>query len=167
MINFVSCTVVELNAHPQATKLKVAKVTDGINHFTVVCGAKNIRVNMQTVLAKIGATTHQGTIIQESSIRGVLSQGMLCSPLELGVSQEQGIIDLPPKTKPGTELKNIPQNQLSSTPWWDYQLIERFYSDDKNRSIHVQRDQFEQERKNHHLISETYWFNGQYHYRQF
>ncbi len=121
---------------------------------------------MHTILAKIGATTHQGTIIQESTIRGVISQGMLCSPLELGISSEQGIVDLPPNSKLGLPLKDIPKDQLSSIPWWNYQLVEKFFIDNNNNAIVVQRAPFNEAMKNYMLVSETYWFNGEYHYRQ-
>ncbi len=167
MSNFVTCKIIELNDHPQANKLKVAKVTDGKNTYSVVCGAKNIRLDMISILAKIGAKTVTGTVIQESTIRGVPSSGMLCSPLELGVSQEQGIVDLPPKTAVGTSLESIDKNQLSSIAWWDYTLVERFYFDPSTKAIQVHRDQFDKSFEKFKLVSETYWSNGAYHYRQF
>jgi tRNA-binding EMAP/Myf-like protein len=165
--HFISCQVTELNDHPQANKLKVAKVFDGKSHYTVVCGAKNIRLNMITVLAQIGATTAQGLQIKESAIRGVTSQGMLCSPLELGISSEQGIIDLPPQTKVGTNLSQISTDLLSSTPWWSYKLVEKFYVDPAKSTISIQRGNFTEAPKNLMLTSETYWHEGQYHYRHF
>lgn len=164
---FLTCKITELNDHPSASKLKVALVYDGTSNYKVVCGAKNIRLGMFTILAQIGAKTINGTIIQESTIRGILSQGMLCSPLELGLSQEQGIIDLPPTTILGVEMGKIEKNLLSSTPWWNYKLIERFYSNPKSNAIMVQRDQLNSATSDKIILSETYWFNGSYHYRQF
>lgn len=166
MGHFVTCKIIELNDHPQATKLKIAKVFDGKNSYSVVCGAKNIRIDMISILAKIGAKTVAGTIIQESTIRGESSHGMLCSPLELGISQEQGIIDLPPKTAIGADLQSIDKNHLSSVAWWDYQLVERFYLNAKDHSIQIQRDHFDKNLDQMNILSETYWFNGAYHYRQ-
>lgn len=169
MDKFVTCKILEISNHPQANKLKVAKVSDGTTEFTIVCGAKNIRLNMLSVLAKIGATTPSGMLIQESTIRGVNSQGMLCSALELGISQEQGIIDLPPTIPIGANLNTLPTEVLSSTPWWSYKLVERFFIDTKTSTIKIQKDEFEHKLdvKKFKILSETYWFNGKYHYRQF
>ena len=164
---FVSCQITDLNDHPSAHKLKVANVFDGTHSYNIVCGAKNIRPHMLTILAKVGATTHQGLTIQESNIRGVTSQGMLCSPLELGLSQEQGIVDLPLQTKLGLPLHLIDKNLLSSTPWWSYRLVEKFFHDSKLHTIFIQRGTFPELDSNFILTSETYWYDGQYHYRHF
>lgn len=169
MNTLITCKVVDLKDHPQASKLKIATVNDGSKNYNVVCGAKNIRLNMITILAQIGATTAQGLIIQESTIRGVKSEGMLCSPLELGVSQEQGIVDLAPITKLGVDIKSISQKELSSTPWWQYKLVEQFYTDKDNKSIVAHRPSEGEQKKitNMILSSETYWFDGQYYHRHF
>lgn len=168
MSEFITCKILDLKDHPQASKLKVATVSDGKNNFTIVCGAKNIRVGMVSVLAKVGATTIHGLLIQESAIRGVTSEGMLCSPLELGISQEQGIVDLPPQTQLGITVSGLSKDSLSSTPWWSYQLVERFYTDAKNKNISIQRSpDFKALGTENVLSSETYWYEGKYHYRNY
>lgn len=169
MSTFITCKVVDLKDHPQATKLKIATVNDGSKNYSVVCGAKNIRLNMITILAQIGATTAQGLTIKESAIRGINSEGMLCSPLELGVAQEQGIVDLAPTTKLGMDIKSISAKELSSTPWWQYKLVEQFYTDKDNKIIvaHRPREREIKNTTNMILSSETYWFDGQYYHRHF
>lgn len=166
---FKTCKVIDLKDHPQATKLKLAIVSDGVKNFNIVCGAKNIRLNMITILAEIGSTTAQGLTIKESTIRGSISEGMLCSPLELGISQEQGIVDLPPKTSLGIELSKIDNKYLSSTPWWQYKLVEQFYCDMKSKTIKniLISDENKKYPIGMDLISETYWHEGQYLHRHF
>ena len=98
--SFKVCQIKKISKHPNADKLKVCEVYDGNKYVEVVCGAKNARENLVTVLAPVGATLpSQGkdeTIkIKESNIRDVKSYGMLCSSNELGLGPESdGIIEL-------------------------------------------------------------------------
>ena len=96
---FVVSTISEVKDHPNADKLKVCKVNDGKNFHEIVCGAKNVHEGMITVLAKIGAIIYPSSNkefkITKNKIRGIQSNGMLCSPQELGFSDESdGIIEL-------------------------------------------------------------------------
>jgi len=108
----VVAKVLEATQHPEAERLRVAKVTDGTSTFQIVCGAPNCREGLVTALAKIGATlkTESGETfkIKKSKLRGIESEGMLCSEGELGLSQEgEGIIELNGEHKLGTKLEEL------------------------------------------------------------
>lgn len=101
--------VLEVAPHPNADKLCVAKVTDGIEEFQVVCGAPNCRQGMKTAFAQIGASIKlpDGEVfkIKKSKIRGVESFGMLCSSYELGIGEDQaGIIEFAEPMKVGADV---------------------------------------------------------------
>lgn len=93
----VVAEVLDVVPHPDASKLNVCKVSNGIESLQVVCGASNVRVGMYTVLACIGSCVPKsGVRVQRVVLRGVESFGMLCSFDELGVGvEEDGIADLP------------------------------------------------------------------------
>ncbi len=112
--------VVIVERHPNADRLSVCEVDAGsAGHFRVVCGAPNVRAGMSAALAKVGARLAGGvhgegagslenaTPLQAAVIRGVPSEGMLCSELELGMSQDhEGILDLSPDATPGVALES-------------------------------------------------------------
>jgi len=107
----VVARVVETHKHPNADKLKVATVSDGQGMHQIVCGAPNCREGMKTAFAPIGTTLREGhevLTIQKTKIRGVESEGMLCSEKELGISDEhEGIIELPNDFPEGSSLYDI------------------------------------------------------------
>ncbi len=92
----VVARVLEADKHPNADKLKLCKVDPGDGRvLSVVCGAPNVTAGMTVPLATIGTTMPNGMAIKEAKIRGEQSQGMICSPRELGLSEEHnGILDL-------------------------------------------------------------------------
>ena len=94
---FTVAYVVSAEKHPNADKLRVCIVDTGKEKLQVVCGAPNARAGMKGVFAHAGVTIPgTGVELKKSSIRGVESNGMLCSEREMGLSQEHdGIIDLP------------------------------------------------------------------------
>ncbi len=94
---FVIASIEEVSPHPDATKLQVCKVYDGKQYLQVVCGAANARAGLQVVLAPVGTKMPKGDlVIKTAKIRGIESQGMLCSAEELGLTQgSEGIIELP------------------------------------------------------------------------
>ena len=94
---FTVAYVVSAEKHPNADKLRVCIVDTGKEKLQVVCGAPNARAGMKGVFAHAGATVPgTGLELKKSSIRGVESNGMLCSEREMGLSQEHdGIIELP------------------------------------------------------------------------
>src|SRR5205085_5141120 len=80
--------------HPNADKLTVCIVDVGGAKLRVVCGAPNVRAGMKAPLAKIGARL-PGAEIGRSTLRGVESEGMLCSARELGLSEDHsGLLEL-------------------------------------------------------------------------
>src|SRR5208283_5335973 len=87
--------------HPNADRLSVCRVTYGKTERQIVCGAKNYKVGDKVPLALPGCTlpTPAGSppfTIKASKMRGVESQGMLCSPSELGLSADaDGLLILP------------------------------------------------------------------------
>ena len=81
--------------HPNADKLKICEVSTGSENATVVCGAPNVSAGMVTALALPGTVLPDGRTLTESKIRGVVSQGMLCSEAELELGTDQsGIWEL-------------------------------------------------------------------------
>jgi phenylalanyl-tRNA synthetase beta chain len=90
----VAAEVRSVAKHPNADKLTVCSVAAGGSSYRVVCGAPNVRVGMRVPLAKVGAKLPGGEI-KKSSIRGVESEGMLCSARDLGLSGDHsGLLEL-------------------------------------------------------------------------
>jgi phenylalanyl-tRNA synthetase beta chain len=112
--------VIHVERHPNADRLSLCEVDAGsAGRFRVVCGAPNVRAGMTAAFARIGARLGGGVHghgtgsraeavpLQAATIRGVQSEGMLCSEMELGLSEDhQGIIELDPKTQPGMPLQD-------------------------------------------------------------
>ncbi|MDE2228454.1 MAG: phenylalanine--tRNA ligase subunit beta [Alphaproteobacteria bacterium] len=100
---FVVARVVEAKRHPDADKLQLCLVDTGRATVEVVCGAPNARAGMLGVFAPVGAVIpRSGQALKASKIRGVLSNGMLCSGYELMLSDDHtGIIELPEGPQPG------------------------------------------------------------------
>ena len=94
---FTIAHVVEAVPHPNADKLRLCTVDTGTERVQVVCGAPNARTGMIGVFAATGSTIPgTGMKLKSTKIRGVASNGMLCSEREMGISDEhEGIIDLP------------------------------------------------------------------------
>ena len=91
----VVAEVRSVEAHPDAAKLAVCRVWDGVGEHQVVCGAPNVRVGLKTVFARVGALLPDGLRIQKSTLRGIESSGMLCSRAELGIGDDvDGIMEL-------------------------------------------------------------------------
>ncbi len=88
--------VVEAVQHPNADKLRVCKVDTGKEVVQVVCGAPNARTGMKGVFAPVGSFIPGTKLdLKKGMIRGVESNGMLCSMREMGLGQDhEGIIDL-------------------------------------------------------------------------
>jgi len=101
--------VVEVARHPDADKLSVCKVSDGSDELIdIVCGAPNVVQGMKTPLAKPGVTLPNGLKLRKAKIRGAVSNGMLCSAVELGLGDESdGIMALPDDAQAGTPVNEI------------------------------------------------------------
>ena len=102
-----------VNPHPNADRLRLATVDYGSGEMTVVCGAPNVAAGQKIVFARAGAKLIDGhtgkpAVLKPAKIRGVESQGMVCSEKELGLSQEhEGIVVLPPDTVVGTPVDQV------------------------------------------------------------
>jgi len=95
--------VVSAEPHPNAERLRVCIVDTGSERVQVVCGAPNARTGMRGVFAPVGSTIPRtGLLLKQSMIRGVASNGMLCSAYEMEISDDhEGIIELPPDAPVG------------------------------------------------------------------
>ena len=102
--------VTAVRSHPQADRLSLCQVDTGSEELEVVCGAPNVAANQKICFAKVGANlvnAHTGKKepLKPARIRGVVSQGMICSELELGLGEDHtGIIVLPDDAPVGLPL---------------------------------------------------------------
>jgi phenylalanyl-tRNA synthetase beta chain len=88
--------VLEVSPHPNADRLRLCSVDIGVSKLSIVCGASNVAAGMAVAVAQIGSKLPDGTKLRKSKIRGVESEGMICSERELGLSAEsEGIWALP------------------------------------------------------------------------
>ncbi len=106
---FVVARVVSAEPHPNADRLRVCRVDAGKGEVQVVCGAPNARTGMKGVFGPVGVTIPKtGTPLQESTIRGVASRGMLMSAAELALGEDHsGIIELPADAPVGASYASL------------------------------------------------------------
>ncbi|MGH8401061.1 MAG: phenylalanine--tRNA ligase subunit beta, partial [Gammaproteobacteria bacterium] len=106
-MDVVVVEVMEVVPHPDADKLRVCKVKTGSGDtLQIVCGAPNVRAGMKAALMKVGGRLPGGDSIKRAKLRGVESEGMLCSARELGLSTDAGgLLELPPDAPIGTALE--------------------------------------------------------------
>src|SRR5690606_6663012 len=101
---FVVGYVEEKEKHPNADKLSICKVNVGDDVLQIVCGAPNVDAGQKVVVAKLGAVMPSGMVIKPSQLRGVDSEGMLCSARELEIPNApsaKGILVLDENAKVG------------------------------------------------------------------
>ncbi|MYK48651.1 MAG: phenylalanine--tRNA ligase subunit beta [Gammaproteobacteria bacterium] len=102
----VVAKITAVEPHPNASRLSLCRVDDGVGSATVVCGAPNASVGLVSAFARVGAVLPDGTVIGRSELRGVVSEGMLLSALELGLdSAADGILELDAELECGTDLR--------------------------------------------------------------
>ena len=102
--NVIVGEVLTVEPHPEADKLSLCQVSNGKNTVEVVCGASNARQGLKVAFAQIGAAL-PGFKVKKVKIRGVESNGMLCSASELGIAEiSEGIIELPADAPSGTSI---------------------------------------------------------------
>ena len=101
----IAAKIVECRAHENSDHLHVLMVDDGTGNLRqVVCGAPNARVGLISALAVPGCVI-DGHEIASGKLRGVVSNGMMCSARELGIGDDHsGIIELPSDTKIGSPV---------------------------------------------------------------
>lgn len=101
----VTAKILEVVKHPNADRLRLCTVDDGTQKLSIVCGAPNVAVGLTVPLARIGAELPGGRKLTPAKIRGVDSQGMLCSGAELGIgSDHAGIMVLGEGTPVGQDF---------------------------------------------------------------
>lgn len=99
--------VLSVEKHPQADRLNVCQVNVGAAPLTIVCGAPNVRAGMRVPAALVGAKL-PGIEIKLAKVRGIESQGMLCSAKELGLSEEaDGLLALPADAVIGASVRDV------------------------------------------------------------
>ncbi len=102
-----------IEPHPDADHLRLVTVDVAVEKHRVVCGAPNLNIGDRIAFAGVGAElidSHSGkrAVLKEASIRGVVSRGMVCSEMELGISQNhEGIMVLPPEAPLGRPLADF------------------------------------------------------------
>ena len=108
--NLVIGEVLECDMHPDSDHLHVCKVNVGSEVLQIVCGAPNVRKGLKVIVALPGATLPGDVTIKKGNIRGVESNGMLCSIAELGLESKflkpedkEGIHELPQEAKVGED----------------------------------------------------------------
>lgn len=98
--------VLSTEQHPDADKLRVCQVSNGAESFQVVCGAPNARPGIKIPFAMIGAELPGDFKIKKAKLRGVESNGMLCSASELQISEENdGLMELPTDAPVGQDIR--------------------------------------------------------------
>jgi phenylalanyl-tRNA synthetase beta chain len=108
----VVAEIISAAAHPQADKLRVCQVAVGQGQpLQIVCGAPNARAGLRSALATVGAQLPGGLAIGAARLRGVESQGMLCSAkeLQLAAGGGEGILELPADAALGASLRDYLQ----------------------------------------------------------
>lgn len=113
---FVAGLVKEMTPHPDSDHLHVCQIElDQGQVEQIVCGAPNIAVNQKVAVAKVGAMMPAGQIIYPGVLRGVKSNGMVCSPRELALAnapQKRGILVLDDQVPTGSALDFEQLNQI-------------------------------------------------------
>jgi phenylalanyl-tRNA synthetase beta chain len=111
--------VLDVQKHPNADRLSLCRVDAGgpEGPVEVVCGAPNVTAGKTYPYAPVGATLPGGLTLERRKIRGVTSNGMLCSAKELGLGQDHdGILELTTTAKPGTRF-------LDALPLADEEIV--------------------------------------------
>src|SRR5712691_3372159 len=116
--DIVVAQVLEVNKHPNADRLTLCLVDAGGagGPVEVVCGAPNVQAGKKYPYAPVGAVLPGGVKLERKNIRGVESNGMLCSARELGLGQDHaGIVEIETPGAPGTRF-------LEAVPLADHQI---------------------------------------------
>ncbi|HKI96407.1 MAG TPA: phenylalanine--tRNA ligase subunit beta, partial [Gemmatimonadales bacterium] len=101
----VVAEVAEVGKHPNADRLSLCKVNAGGELLEVICGAPNVTAGKRYPFAPVGATLPGGLTLERRKIRGIASNGMLCSAKELGLGTDHsGILELNTDAALGTPL---------------------------------------------------------------
>jgi len=101
--------IIASSRHPNADRLTVCEVDDGTGtKRQIVCGATNYKVGDKVPLALPGTKLPNGAEIRKSKLRGVESEGMLCSPIEIGLGEDaSGLLILSPDAEVGAPIGEL------------------------------------------------------------
>lgn len=106
--NVVTGLIEKIERHPDAEKLVVCSVNVGEKHVQIVTGAKNMSEGDIVPVALHGAVLAGGLKIKKGKLRGVESQGMMCSEEELGIADKaDGLMILPKDTPVGANIADV------------------------------------------------------------
>lgn len=106
--DIVTGQIIDFKPHPDADKLSVCTVLSGGKELSIVCGADNFKKDDKVVIALAGAELPGGMKIKKARLRGVLSEGMMCSEEELGLSSSsEGIMILDEDTEIGVPFAKL------------------------------------------------------------
>ena len=104
--------VLSKKPHPEADKLNLVTFETGKGTREVVCGAGNVREGMKVFYAPVGTTLPSGLTLEPKKIRGILSDGMLCSSTELGLGEGvDGLMELAADATVGTKFSTYTQQK--------------------------------------------------------
>ncbi|MEJ2627989.1 MAG: phenylalanine--tRNA ligase subunit beta, partial [bacterium] len=105
--NIVIGDIIKIENHPNADNLHICQVNIGKKEISVICGADNTKEKQRVPVAVIGSVIANGTKIKKVKLRGMVSEGMICSERELGISNNHDGIMVLPKTdyRVGEEFK--------------------------------------------------------------
>lgn len=111
--NVVTGKILEITPHGNSDHLVICRVDVGDEILQIVTGAPNVKEGQIVPVAKNNSTLPGGVTIKKGKLRGVESNGMLCSHDELGISEEElgyepeyGILVLPEDTEPGIDIRD-------------------------------------------------------------
>ena len=97
--------ILAVEPHPDADRLRVCRVAGDEEERTIVCGAPNARVGLKAPLATLGTVLPGGLKIKPAKLRGIASEGMLCSEPELQLGDDAaGLMELPADAPTGQSL---------------------------------------------------------------
>ena len=106
--NIVVGKVLEIISHPNADKLRIVKVDVGNNIYDIVCGAWNFDINVMVPVALPNSFIKDDFKIDKRDLRGIESNGMICSASELDLwNDTEGILLLDNDIKPGTDFSSV------------------------------------------------------------
>ena len=139
---FVIASVIEARQHPNADRLKVCIVDAGGDPMQVVCGAPNARTGMKSVFSPVGTyIPGKKLTLAKGVIRGVESNGMLCSAAELELSEDHdGIIELPDDAPVGVPTPASPGSTIPSSTSPSRQTVPTRPASWESRAISPPRD---------------------------
>ena len=101
--------VVNCEKHPNADKLSLCEIDIGeASNLQIICGAPNVRKDLKVVVATVGSVLPSSLKIKRAKLRGVESNGMLCSESEIGLSEShEGIIELDESSILGENIRSV------------------------------------------------------------